>query len=245
MKNEWVLLLGANSDIAKAVGRKFAAEGYNLQLASRNTDELNKEVEHLRIKYGIEALAYSFDALDFASHSAFYASLDKKPAGVVVAFGTLGNEQAARSDFNGAKNIIDTNFSGAVSILEIIAADFEQRKWGFIVGISSVAGDRGRQSNYLYGSAKAGFSAYLEGLRHRLFASGISVLTVKPGFVRTKMTADLDLPEKLTATPEEVADRIATAVQKKKKIIYVKPIWKGIMWIIVHLPGFVFYRSRM
>lgn len=243
--DNWVLILGANSDIARATARAFASDGYNIQLASRNTKELEKEVEHLEVKFGIKAQAFYFDALDFDSHAGFYSGLNEKPEGVVAAFGTLGDEDMARKDFSKAKNILETNYLGAVSILETVAADFERRRWGFIIGISSVAGDRGRQSNYLYGSAKAGFTAFLAGLRHRLFAAGVSVLTVKPGFVDTKMTEDLDLPEKLTATPNEVAEKIVEAVKKKKKVVYVKPIWKLIMLMIIHLPEWLFIRTKL
>jgi decaprenylphospho-beta-D-erythro-pentofuranosid-2-ulose 2-reductase len=186
-----------------------------------------------------------FDAQDFKTHEDFYADLVVKPQGVVLAFGFMADQQAAQKDFALAKAMIDTNYTGAVSILEIIAADFEQRQSGFIVGISSVAGDRGRMSNYIYGSTKAAFSAYLAGLGHRLIKSNVSVLNVKLGFVATKMTADLDLPAKLTAQPEQVANSIFNAVQKKKSTIYVKPIWRLIMLIIVHLPSFVFHKTKM
>ncbi len=245
MTKDWVLILGANSDMAKATARRFASAGYHIQLASRNIEDLKKESEHIRVKYRVEVQEIFFDALNFDSHADFYSELNEKPSGVVVAFGILGDEKNARRDFPAAKTIIDTNYTGAVSILEIVAADFERRRWGFIVGISSVAGDRGRQSNYLYGSAKAGFSAYLGGLRHRLFAAGVSVLTVKPGFVHTKMTRDLDLPEKLTATPEEVAEKIFSGVVKKKSTVYVKPVWMLIMWIIIHLPEWIFKRTKL
>jgi short-subunit dehydrogenase len=245
MNQEWVLILGANSDMAKAAARRFAQSGYNIQLGSRNMEELSAEADNLKVRYGVETRTFFFDALDFDSHSAFYANLNAKPSGVIVAFGVLGNQSDAQNDFRSAKAIIDTNYSGAVSNLEVIAADFEKRRWGFIVGISSVAGDRGRQSNYIYGSAKAGFSTYLSGLRHRLFTAGCTVLTVKPGFVATKMTSGLDLPEKLTASPQDVAEKIFSGVRKKKDTIYVKPIWRVIMWIIIHLPELVFKRTGL
>ncbi|MFP4169341.1 MAG: SDR family oxidoreductase [Desulfonatronovibrionaceae bacterium] len=245
MKQKWVLILGANSDMAKAAARSFARDGYNIYLASRDTQELDKEAAHLGLKYGIQASSLHFDALDTGSHPGFFAGLNPCPAGVVLAFGLLGDQQQAQSDFFLAQRIIDTNYTGAVSILEVVAAAFERKKSGFIVGISSVAGDRGRQSNYIYGSAKAGLSAYLSGLRHRLFRSGVSVTTVKPGFAATKMTAGLDLPERLTAQPSEVGDRIVTAVKKKKDTVYIKPVWRLIMCIIIHLPEFVFKRTKL
>ncbi len=245
MKNEWILILGAGSDIARAAARRFAKAGYNIFLASRNLEELNKEATHLELKHKVKARPVYFDALDYASHSKFYADLDPKPFGVILAFGLLGNQHTAQKDFTLAQKVIETNYVGAVSILEIIALDFEKRKSGFIVGISSVAGDRGRQSNYIYGSAKAGFSAYLSGLGHRLYKSKIQVLTVKPGYAATKMTADLDLPEKLTAMPEEVAERIFKAVKKRRYTIYIKPVWQLIMLIIIHLPELIFKRTKL
>lgn len=241
----WLLVLGANSDMAIATAKRYAQAGYNLYLASRNLEECEKNAADICLSYQVEVQALSFDAQDFNTHADFYAGLVTKPQGVVVAFGFMAEQKQAQVDFSLAKVMIGTNYTGAVSILEIIAADFQQRQSGFIVGISSVAGDRGRMSNYIYGSTKAAFTAYLAGLRHRLIQSNVSVLTVKPGFVATKMTADLDLPTKLTAQPEQVGNAIFKAVEKKKSTIYVKPIWRLIMLIIVHLPKFVFHKTKM
>jgi len=140
---------------------------------------------------------------------------------------------------------MDTNYTGVVSLFNIIANDFEKRKSGFIVGISSVAGDRGRKSNYIYGSAKAAFTAYLSGLRNRLYDAQVHVLTVKPGFVSTKMTEGMDLPEKLTAQPEEVAEDIYKAQQKGKNVLYTKWIWRWMMLIIRSIPEFQFKKMSI
>jgi decaprenylphospho-beta-D-erythro-pentofuranosid-2-ulose 2-reductase len=242
---KWLLVLGANSDMAVAIVRRFAQAGWHIQLASRNIEALQTEAQHLQVAYGVQAEAYEFDARDTGSHATFYAALGRKPEGVVVAFGLLGDQTASQADFNQAQAVIETNYTGAVSICEMIAADMEQRKAGFIVGISSVAGDRGRASNYIYGSSKAAFSAYLSGLRHRLFKSGVHVMTVKPGFVATKMTEGLDLPAKLTATPQEVAQAVFDGVSKRKSVIYVKWMWRYIMLIIIHLPSFVFNKTKL
>jgi len=245
MSKRWLLILGANSDIAVATARRFAKEGWNIQLASRDVDNLNKEASNLQLRYGVEAREYFFDALNYASHRDFYASLETKPDGVIVAFGFLGDQQTAQKEFTVAQEIIESNYLGAVSILEVIAQDFENRGNGFIAGISSVAGDRGRASNYIYGSAKAGFSAYLGGLRHRLFKAGVHVMTVKPGFVATKMTAGMDLPKKLLASPHDVADAIFYGVHAKRNTIYVKNIWRFIMLIITHLPESLFKKTKL
>jgi short-subunit dehydrogenase len=245
MNKGWVLILGAGSDIARATARRFAESGHDIYLASRNVIDLNAEAANLALKYNVAAKSYYFDALKPETHEAFYNRLNPKPAGVILSYGMLGDQILAQKDFSMAKMVIDTNYTSAVGILEIIAADFEKRQTGFIAGVSSVAGDRGRQSNYIYGSAKAGFSAYLSGLCHRMYKSGVHVLTVKPGFVDTKMTATLDLPGNLTAKPEKVAEQIFKAVQKRKNVIYVKPVWRMIMLIIIHLPNFIFKRTKL
>ncbi len=241
-----LLILGANSDVAEAVARKFAQEEKaNIYLASRDLGLLEKQARDLEIRAQVKAQPLSFDALDYAAHAAFYQSLDPKPDGVLVAFGYLGDQSRAQEDFAEARRIIDTNFLGAVSILEIVAQDFARRGHGFIIGLSSVAGERGRQSNYIYGAAKGALSIYLSGLRNRLHQRGVRVLTVLPGFVRTKMTEHLDLPEKLTAEPAEVAEDIYTAYKKGKDIIYTKWLWRWIMAIIKAIPEKVFKRLKL
>lgn len=245
MKKKWLLVLGAGSDIALATAHQFASKGWNILLCSRNIDSLSKSAADLQIRYQIEAVSLYFDAEDFVSHSEFYKNIPVAPDGVLLAFGHLGDQHIAQSDFVLSKQIIDVNYLGAVSILEIIAASFEKSGGGFIVGISSVAGDRGRASNYIYGSSKAALTVYLSGLRHRMFAHNVNVITVKPGFVATKMTENLDLPKLLTATPELVGKAIYNGVFKNKNIIYVKSIWRWIMLIISLLPDFIFKRTKL
>lgn len=238
-----VLILGAGSDIAGAVARTFAKEEKaDITLASRDLEVLEARARDIALRYGVRATPLRFDATDYASHAAFYASINPKPDGVVVAFGHLGKQEEAQADFESARTILETNFAGAVSILEIIAADFERRGSGFIIGIGSVAGERGRKSNYIYGASKAALKVYLEGLRHRLFRRKIRVMAVLPGFVRTKMTGSMDLPERLTASPEEVAAAIHAAFRKGRPVVYVKGIWRWIMAVIRLLPAPVFNR---
>lgn len=241
----YVLILGAKSDIAKAVAREYAEHGYDLYLAARNAEELEPFTNDIKVRYDKEARLVEFDALDYESHQAFYDALDPKPLGVISAIGYLGDQEKAQSDFQEAQKIIDTNYTGCVSILNVIADDYEQQKNGFIVGISSVAGDRGRKSNYIYGSAKAAFSAYLSGLRNRLHDANVQVMTVKPGFVNTQMTKGMDLPEKLTAQPEEVAQDIYAAQIKGKDAIYTKWFWRWIMLIIKSIPEFLFKKMSI
>ena len=132
-----------------------------------------------------------------------------------------------------------------MSIFNIIAADFEQRKSGFICGISSVAGDRGRKANFIYGAAKAALTTYLSGLRNNLYSSGVHVLTIKPGFVATKMTEGMDLPEKLTASPEQVANAIFKAQKSKKNVVYTIWIWRWVMLIIRNIPEWQFKKMSI
>ncbi|MBN1516204.1 SDR family oxidoreductase [Candidatus Sumerlaeota bacterium] len=241
-----LLILGANSDIAMAAAHEFAAhEGATILLASRDVERLERKAKDLEIRHQIQARVLPFDAVDYASHAAFYEALDPKPDGVILAFGYLGDQASAQRDWGEARRIIESNYTGAVSILEIIAADFEQKGRGFIIGISSVAGVRGRQSNYIYGSAKAGLKEYLSGLRQRLFKCGVHVMTVLPGFTRTAMTEGMDLPARLTAEPEDVGRDIYRAWRKRRRVIYSRWFWRCIMHIIRHVPEFVFVRTKL
>jgi len=241
----YILIIGAKSDIAKELAKKYASNGFSLYLAARNSDELDMLANDINIRSGAEVKKLELDLLDFDSHRDFYESLDPKPEGVICVAGYMSDQKSAEHDFDETRKMIDTNYTGCVSILNIAANDFEQRKSGFIVGVSSVAGDRGRKANYIYGSAKAAFTAYLSGLRNRLAESGVHVLTVKPGFVNTKMTAGMDLPEKLTAEPEDVAEDIFKAQQKKKNVLYTKWIWRYVMLVIRHIPEFIFKKMSI
>jgi decaprenylphospho-beta-D-erythro-pentofuranosid-2-ulose 2-reductase len=240
-----VLLLGASSDIATALARKFAAEKYDLQLAARHPGRLSSLVSDLSIRYGAAATLHEFDATDFESHAAFWKALDPKPDITICIFGYLGDQTTAQSDWKECHRILDTNYTGAVSILNLIADTYAAEGKGLITGISSVAGERGRQSNYLYGSAKAGFTAYLEGLRNRLYHQKVHVLSVQPGFVDTRMTEGMPLPPLLTAKPNQVADAIFKAIRKRRNTLYVKWFWRWIMLIIRNIPEPVFKKLKL
>jgi decaprenylphospho-beta-D-erythro-pentofuranosid-2-ulose 2-reductase len=241
-----LLVLGANSDLAFALAKKFAqAERADICLSSRNLDALEKKVTDIQIRYRVKASAVYFDALDLDSHRTFFADLPFRPDGVVVAFGLLGDQSLAQQDARHAKQILDTNYTGAASILEIAADEFGRRGHGFIIGVSSVAGERGRQSNYFYGAAKGAFSIYLSGLRNRINKQGVHVITALPGFMRTKMTESLDLPEALTATVEQAADDIYRGYKKSKDIVYTRWFWKWIMAVIKSIPEPLFKRMGL
>ena len=231
--------------MAQAIAKKFAAEGWSLTLAALEPDLLEPIAGDLRVRTSTPVEAVEFDATDFASHRAFYDGLATKPDAVICVFGYMGDQMAARTDFEEVRRTIDINFTGAVSILNIVADDFEKRGHGAIAGISSVAGDRGRQSNYVYGSAKAGLTTYLSGLRSRLTRSGVHVMTVKPGFCRTKMTEHLDLPAALTADPEQVAKAVFKGLEKKRNVIYILWMWRWIMLVIQHIPESLFKKMGL
>jgi hypothetical protein len=240
-----VLILGATSDVAVALAAKYASEGYSVTLAGRDRPRLDVMAADLNIRYKVPVFAVAFDALDFKNHEQFYNSLPVYPDVAICVFGLLGDQSKAETDWSECSMIIDSNYTGAVSVLNVIANHFAQRKSGVIVGISSVAGDRGRQSNFIYGSAKAGFTAYLSGLRNRLFKFNVHVLTVKPGFMKTRMIEGMKTPAPLTAAPAVVAKKIFSAAASKKNEIYVLPIWWLIMLVIRSIPEGIFKKLKL
>jgi len=240
-----VLILGAGSDIAKAMARKFAGHHYDVQLAGRNMGQMERLKKDLESRYGASVSVHRFDAADQASHDSFVSSLPGLPLVAIYTAGYMAEQKDAQQDWQEARNMIEVNYSGAVSVLNKLAALFAERQSGCIIGISSVAGDRGRGSNYIYGSTKAAFTAYLSGLRNELFRKNVQVITVKPGFVYTKMTQHLSLPPTLTAQPGEVAEKVYRSVVKKRSTVYVKPVWRWIMQIIRTIPEPVFKRTSL
>lgn len=239
-----VLILGATSDVAKALAIEYSTAGNSILLAARSVGRLDSLKSDLTIKYQNKVELVEFDASLPATHQQFYDSLHVKPDVVVCLFGFLGGIPEDRS-WKATEEILMVNFVGCVSILNIVANDFAKRNEGVIVGVSSVAGERGRQSNYIYGSAKAGFTAYLSGLRNQLFPLGVHVVTIIPGFIKTKMLQGLKTPAPLTASPMQVAKSIVNAVQKKKNVVYVRWFWKWIMLIIKSIPEGIFKKLKL
>lgn len=235
-----ILILGGGSDMGLAIAHVFAARGHPVQLAARRPDALAEVAADLHTRHDVEVTCHAWDALDVTGHGAFADSLPALPAITIAAAGLLGDQEADRLDPAAASAVIRTNFEGPALALEAFAARMEERGSGTLVGISSVAGDRGRASNYVYGAAKAGFTAYLSGLRNRLHGTGVHVLTVKPGFVATKMVDGMDTPAPLTATPHAVAQAVAKAVTTKRDVIYTKRIWWLVMSIICAIPERIF-----
>lgn len=245
MNQKTILILGAKSDIGIAVARIFAQNGFDVYLASRNSKTLINYCNDINIRYNVSACFFEFDAVLFDTHENFVSSLPILPDVVLSAVGYLGNQKESELDFRKALLVIKTNYLGIENILSLFANQFEKRGSGTLIGISSVAGDRGRSSNYIYGSAKAGLSAYLSGLRNRLYKKGVNVITVKPGFVLTKMTSNLNLNILLTTNPTKVSRDIYKAYQKKKDIIYVTKIWSFIMIFIRLIPEKIFKKLSL
>lgn len=240
-----LLLLGGRSDIGLACAHEFAANGFDVILAARGSDDLDTAIRDFEIRHGMKTYKAEFDAAKTETHSEFYASLPIKPAVVLYAIGSLGDQKLSEKNWAEAEKVISSNYTGAVSILSIIANDFEARNEGTIIGISSVAGERGRMSNYIYGSAKAGFTTFLAGLRHRLASTKVNVITIKPGFVATKMTAEMTLPKPLTATPQRVAKAVYRAYASRRKTIYTLGVWRQIMFVIRSVPERIFIRTKL
>jgi decaprenylphospho-beta-D-erythro-pentofuranosid-2-ulose 2-reductase len=235
-----VLILGAGSDIGMAVAHKFAGLGHPIQLAARKVDQLERAKTDIEVRHRVTVSLHAFDALAFETHSAFVDGLPELPQIAVCVVGYMGEQSNNERDLAAASLVMRSNFEGPASILAELANRFAARGSGTLVGVSSVAGERGRATNYVYGASKAGFTAFLSGLRNRLAKKGVHVLTVLPGFVATQMTEGMDLPAKLTAQPVEVANKIASAVTSGRNVIYVRHIWWLIMMIIRNIPEKIF-----
>jgi short-subunit dehydrogenase len=227
------LILGANSDVAKQLIKLYVEKGYHVVAASRNLESLVDFVRENRIQDSDVEVKY-FDATDFDSHSVFYKGLTVKPTVVVYAAGYLKNNEEALCDWAGSFQMMKVHYAGAVSILNIIAMDESNRTLKRIIGLSSLSGVRGRKSNFIYGSTKAAFTQYLAGLRQYLFARNISVNVIVAGYIRSKMTAGLNLPESLMLEPDFIAKAVVNA---KNEFIVVPGLkWKAIYFILKMLP---------
>ena len=228
-----------------AVAHRFASAGYDIQLAARNVENLADDKSDLELRYETSVSLHEFDALEIQQHERFLENLPTLPTIVVCAVGYMGNQLESENSIDTASLVIRSNFEGPASILGLLANKFEQRGSGSLVGISSVAGERGRATNYVYGSAKAGFTAFLSGLRNRLAKKGVHVVTVLPGFVATKMTEGMNLPVLLTASPDDSAKSIFRAVQNKQNVIYTLFIWRFVMLLIKNIPEKIFIRMNL
>ena len=242
-----ILIVGATSAIAEATARLWAQSGDQLFLVARNAEKLEAIAADLRVRGCQKVETYVMDANDFDVQPAMLDAAEQTLNGldtVLIAHGTLSDQTACQQSVELTLQEIRTNALSTIALLTHIANRFEQQKKGTIAVISSVAGDRGRQSNYVYGSAKAMVTAFTSGLRQRLYKSGIAVVTIKPGFVDTPMTADFKKGF-LWASPEKVGDIIVRACNKNSNIVYAPWFWFGIMAIIKLLPERVFKKTSI
>lgn len=239
-----VLILGATSPIARALALRFAMEGAELYLASRDTAETERVTDDIRVRTGVEASHGTFDASDFASHTGFVRSAIEELGGLdgaVVCFGTLGDDSVAQEDPSAALATVSQNFTGAVSLLTLIGQHLQSQGSGFVIVIGSVAGDRGRARNYVYGSAKGALALFAQGLRGRLAGSGVHVMTVKLGTVDTRITYGRE-GARLTVSPERAANAIFDAWKRNAEVVYVPWFWRVIMAVLKAVPEKQFKR---
>ena len=242
-----LLLLGATSAIARATALELARKGCVLSLAGRSSPEIEAMASDLRVRLQATVFTNPFDATDYGAHSSLMEQVTQQMGGLdgaFIFFGDLGDPELSRQEFAEAQRVVAVNYLGAVSVLTPLANHFEARGGGAIVGVSSVAGDRGRQSNYVYGSAKAALSTFLQGLRNRLAGSNVQVLTVKPGLVDTPMTYGSG-KTRLMASPERVARDLVASVEKGKDVVYLPWYWRWIMAGVKALPEGVFKRLKL
>jgi len=242
-----VAIFGATSRIARDVALAWAGAGHSVWVGGRDRDEAERIAADVRVRTGVAAVAGAFDAVEMDAHPALIAAIEAAvgPLDVaVLAFGDMGDADADHDDFAAARRVIDVNYTGAASLCEAVAAGMAERGAGTIIGIGSVAGDRGRQSNYIYGSAKGAFALYLQGLRNRLFKRGVHVMTVKLGFVDTRMTWGLKtrIP---VASPEQAAHAIYAAAARHVDTLYYPPFWRAIMGVIKTIPERAFKRLSL
>ena len=241
-----MIILGSTSEVAQAFVEKALAAGEKfpkiyLVTSSRETTE--RFAQHIDVKFLQPSEIIELDLTQEINYSVF-ENVDSDLLFCATGYLGLGTEDGLYDDKNTEK-IIDINYAKLVPVINYFAKKMESKRSGNIIGLSSVAGDRGRQSNFIYGSAKAAFTAYLSGLRNYLFSKKVHVMTVKPGFMETKMTEGLPLNPKLTATPIIAAECIYKAYKKQKNIVYVLPIWRLIMLIIIHIPEFIFKKLKL
>ena len=241
------LLIGANSGIAEAVARRLAARGEDLYLLGRSPERLQALAADLGVRGGQVAGFAVFDARRLDTHAEILEAAVRALGGldaVLIAHGTLGDQKACEASVSETMDQLSTNALSVISLCTLLANRFEAQGSGCLAVISSVAGDRGRQSNYVYGTAKAAVSAFTQGLRNRLYRSGVHVLTIKPGFVDTPMTAGLKKGP-LFASADQVAGGIVAAMDKAKDVVYLPFFWAPIMALIRAVPERIFKKLRL
>ncbi len=236
-----ILIIGAKSELAKQIAKKYASKGYGLYLCGRNMGVLKQFSADMSEDYGIRVELLELDISDFKTHSAFVESLDEIPIGVICAVGSYPNQIEAQVKTETLVNCTNVNYVGPASILCLISNKMKKIKKGFIVGISSISGGRGRKKNYIYGSAKCAFSNYLSGLRNELFSQNIHVSTIVLGFIRDNEKKG-KIRRILSVSPELAAEKIFDAQQNNKNVVHIVWMWKYILIGIKLIPEFIYKR---
>jgi decaprenylphospho-beta-D-erythro-pentofuranosid-2-ulose 2-reductase len=242
-----ILLLGATSAMAVATARKLAASGASFYLVARSEAKLDAVAGDLRTRGAAAVTVQVMNLDDTAAHAQMLASAAETLGHIdlaLIAHGVLGDQDQAQADYAVAEAILVTNFLSAVSLSTWLANYFEARGAGVLAVISSVAGDRGRKSNYVYGASKGALNIFLDGLRNRVDRAGVQILTIRPGFVSTPMTAHLK-QNALFAHPNKIADGILHAVAVRADVVYLPKIWRPIMFLIRNIPERVFKKMNM
>lgn len=247
MSGKRILIIGATSAIAEAAARLYATDAASLCLVARDGLRLQAMKQDLSVRGATAVHTATLDISDLAAHADVINNSFAALSGIdvaLIAHGTLPDQKLCNTDIAYALREFTLNGTATIALAASIARKLEEQGSGTLAVISSVAGDRGRASNYLYGSAKAAVSAYLSGLRQHLNSHGVNVLTIKPGFVDTPMTRDFKKGA-LWAKPDTVARGIVKAIDKRKSVAYLPWFWWGIMLIIKHVPEFVFRRVKL
>lgn len=242
-----VLLIGATSTIAEYCSRIWASKGDTLYLVARNKERLKTIAADLKVRGASQAYTYCTDLNNMVDHNAILDEAEKAMGSidtVLIAHGTLSNQKICEQGVEETLTEIKTNALSTISLLTLIANRFELIQAGRIAVISSVAGDRGRASNYVYGCAKAMVTTFTSGLRQRLHKSNVAVITIKPGFVDTPMTAEFK-KGLLWAKPKAVAATIVKAIDANKNEVYVPAFWFAVMAGIKAIPNRIFRRMRL
>ncbi|MNZ30269.1 putative oxidoreductase [compost metagenome] len=243
-----ILIVGATSAIATACARLWAEQGSELFLVARNREKLEQTAADLRARGAKSVTLHDMDSTNLEAHSVMLESCLGAMQQIdisLIAHGNLPDQKACEQDVQVALQELANNGTSVIALLTRLANQFEAQRCGTLAVISSVAGDRGRPSNYLYATAKAAVSTFCEGLRVRLFKAGVHVIDIKPGFVDTPMTQGLALPSLLVSTPEQVAQRIVKGIERKTGILYAPGYWALIMLIIRSIPQPIFKRLNL
>jgi len=243
-----ILIIGATSAIAEATARRYAARGDALFLVARDSGHLRDVAADLAVRGAMRTGTATLDVTDFSAHEAMLDAAERELGGldvVLIAHGTLSDQAQCQTSVEALRREFDINAVSTLALLTTLANRLEARRSGTLAVISSVAGDRGRQSNYVYGSAKAAVTTFLGGLRQRLAKAGVNVLTVKPGFVDTPMTASIPNKGALWAKPDAIADGIVKAIDGGRNIVYLPWFWRWIMLVIRHIPEPLFKKLKL